>query len=154
MTGPDSRNSVRPDERGPAAIASAQDYLPVAYSGHGGEKTCLVARTYSALDSIADYLAGIHASPVVLDHRLSYDPELRYVLDRYGLSVALAPPQLPDAIIAATRRLGPAQHQLARLMRRMAAQRLLRNLLVRTIPGSHIDPQAMQLNLLPTDPGT
>lgn len=153
MNVPENRISVRPDERGPAAIAPGHDYLPVAYTGNGGEKTCLVARTYPAMNSIADFLAGIRASPVVLDHRLSNDPELRYALDRYGLSVALAPPKLPDAIIAATRRLGPAQYQLARLLRRMAAQRLLRNLLMRTIPGSHIDPQAMQLHLLPREPG-
>lgn len=149
MNDPSTRNTSWSGKRRPAAIAHGQRYLPVAYSGPDGEKTCLVARTYAAFDSIADFLAGVRASPVVLDHRLAQDPELRYLLDRYGLSVSVAPPQLPDAVIAATRCLGPAKYQLACLLRRMDSFPHLRNLLLPTRPGRHIDPKAVQLRLLP-----
>lgn len=153
MSVPRNRNTDRHAGRRTAAIAHGQDYLPVAYTTHGREKTCLVAPTHAAFDNIADFLAGIRASPVVLDHRLRNDPELRYLLDRYGLSVAVAPPLLPEAVLAATRHLGPAQYQLARLLRRMESYRQLRNLLTPIRPGRHLDPNAVQLHLLPDDQG-
>jgi len=131
----------------PAAVALGDPYLKVAYTCRDAEKTCLVNRSYQALEAIAGVLADRRARPVVLDARLRNDHELRYLLEVYGLDTAVAPARLPEAIVEATRRLGPARFHVARLLRRMYAYPPLRNLLQPQPPGLHTDPNKMQLHL-------